>query len=279
VQGIGGAMLQSSSRALAAESVTEDLAGRAQGYMTTAHHTGFILGPSIGGIMIDYFSWRWSFFLLVPVGLVGTLLALANMRRGKTTAGQSAGTVDYLGAALLFGITSSLVFLFDRRTHQTLDSMASSLLGALFVVYLAGSLLTPWTGWAVARFGRRRFTVRVIAIWVAGIALTLAPSLPLIIVGLAISAACGLICQAISTAYVTVTAKAGRSSAVGLYVTSFYVGGSFGAALGGLAWNFGGWPACVALVVAMLAIMAAIVIFAWARRVPASTDVPPIEPP
>src|SRR5689334_4757084 len=39
VQGVGGAMLQSSSRALASESVTEDLAGRAQGYMTTAHHT------------------------------------------------------------------------------------------------------------------------------------------------------------------------------------------------------------------------------------------------
>ena len=112
--------------------------------------------------------------------------------------------------------------------------------------------------------------VRVIALWIAGIALTLAPSLPLIILGLAISAGCGLICQAISTGYVTITAKAGRSSAVGLYVTSFYVGGSFGAALGGLAWTLGGWPACVALVAAMLAIMAAIVLFAWARGVPAA---------
>jgi MFS family permease len=69
VQGVGGAMLQSSSRALAAESVPEELAGRAQGYMTTAHHAGFVLGPSIGGLMIDYLSWRWSFFLLVPIGL------------------------------------------------------------------------------------------------------------------------------------------------------------------------------------------------------------------
>src|ERR671918_1641021 len=82
VQGVGGAMLQSSSRALAAESVTEDLAGRAQGYMTTAHHVGFILGPSIGGVMIDYFSWRWSFFFPVPLGLCGTLLALANVKNG-----------------------------------------------------------------------------------------------------------------------------------------------------------------------------------------------------
>lgn len=77
VQGVGGAMLQSSSRALAAESVPENLAGRAQGYMTTAHHVGFVLGPTLGGLMIDYLSWRWSFFLLVPIGLCGTLLSLA----------------------------------------------------------------------------------------------------------------------------------------------------------------------------------------------------------
>ena len=75
------------------------------------------------------------------------------------------------------------------------------------------------------------------------------------------------------------TAKAGRSSAVGLYVTSFYVGGSFGAALGGLAWNFGGWPACVALVAGMLVILAAIVFFGWSRRVPAEPGIPAIEPP
>jgi MFS family permease len=158
-------------------------------------------------------------------------------------------------------------------------NLSASWLGAIFVVYVLGALLTPWTGWAVARFGRRRFTVRVIAIWVIGIVLTLAPSLPLIIAGLAISSTCGLICQAISTGYVTVTAKAGRSSAVGLYVTSFYVGGSFGAPLGGLAWHLGGWPACVALVAVMLAIMSAIVIFAWTPRAPAPTEVPPIEPP
>jgi hypothetical protein len=44
---------------------------------------------------------------------------------------------------------------------------------------------------------------------------------------------------------------------------SFYTGGSFGAAAGGVAWTLGGWPACVALVAAMLVIMAAIVILAW----------------
>jgi hypothetical protein len=62
-------------------------------------------------------------------------------------------------------------------------------------------------------------------------------------------------------------------------VTSFDVGGSFGAALGGLAWTLGGWPACVALVAAMLAIMTATVLFAWAHGVPAAPAATPIEPP
>ena len=53
----------------------------------------------------------------------------------------------------------------------------------------------------------------------------------------------------------------------------------FGAALGGLAWTLGRWPACVALVVAMLLLMASIVYFAWARGVPGAPAVAPIEPP
>ena len=155
---------------------------------------------------------------------------LAHFRNGQLVATYAVG----------FGVLFNFICTFTYVSFHLAAApynLSASWLGAIFVVYLVGSVLTPWTGWAVGRFGRRRFMVRVIALWVAGIALTLAPSLPLIILGLAVSAGCGLICQAVSTGYVTITAQAGRSSAVGLYVTSFYIGGSFGAALGGLAWT------------------------------------------
>jgi predicted MFS family arabinose efflux permease len=151
------------------------------------------------------------------------------------------------------------------------------MLGAIFVVYLVGSALTPLIGKAVARFGRRHFMIGTLAAWGAGMVLTLFEPLALIVLGLTLAAACGLLCQAVSTGYVTITAKAGRSSAVGLYVTSFYLGGSFGAALGGVAWTLGGWPACAAMTLAMLAIIAAIVFFAWTRT--GSTPPATIEPP
>ena len=104
-----------------------------------------------------------------------------------------------------------------------------------------------------------------IGVWVAGALLLLAPQVGLIITGLTICAACGMLCQAVSTGYVTVTAREGRSSAVGLYVTCFYVGGSVGASLPGLLWTVGGLTAAVAMVIAMLAVMAAIVTLAWDR--------------
>jgi len=173
VQGVGGAMLQSSSRALASESVTEDLAGRAQGYMTTAHHTGFILGPSIGGLMIDYFSWRWSFFLLAPVGFAGTLLALINLRRRKAAPPRHAGAVDYLGAALLFAITTTLVFIFDRRTHEIVGASAKVFLLAVLAVSLVAFVAhetrakNPFVN--LDLFKIRRFSFSVVSLLVVSI--------------------------------------------------------------------------------------------------------------
>jgi EmrB/QacA subfamily drug resistance transporter len=173
VQGVGGAMLQSSSRALASESVTEDLAGRAQGYMTTAHHTGFILGPSIGGLMIDYFSWRWSFFLLAPIGFGGMLLALMNMKRRQVAPQHYPGSVDYLGAALLFAVTTTLVFILDRRTHQLIGSSTKFFLLAVFIGSLAAFLVhesraqSPFVN--LELFKIRRFSFSVVSLLVVSI--------------------------------------------------------------------------------------------------------------
>jgi EmrB/QacA subfamily drug resistance transporter len=165
VQGVGGAMLQSSSRALAAESVPEELAGRAQGYMTTAHHTGFVLGPSIGGLMIDYFSWRWSFFLLVPIGLCGTLLTLASLRRGAAMSQRANVSIDYLGATLLVATTTSLVLIFDRRTHEIVGANMTIALALLFVGCLAALIFhesktqSPFVNLSLFRIRRFSFSV------------------------------------------------------------------------------------------------------------------------
>ena len=170
LQGIGGAMLQSSSRALAAESVPENLAGRAQGYMTTAHHVGFIIGPSIGGLMIDYLSWRWSFFFLVPIGICGILLTLLNVRRRSWAVQSRSASVDYLGAALLFVTTSALVMLLDRRTQQMITGSSKVVLAVLFGACLVGLIFhetrTRNPILNLRLFKIRRFSMSVISLLV-----------------------------------------------------------------------------------------------------------------
>ena len=266
----------------------------AAGIYSSGASLGGFSGRLVTGFLADLIGWRAGFNALAVIAFAGAIAVaflLPHERRFVRSEGLLASGRQMLAHfrngqlvatyAVGFGVLFNFICTFTYVSFHLAAApynLSSSALGAIFVVYLVGSVLTPWIGWAVTRFGRRRFMVWVIALWVAGIALTLAPSLPLIILGLAVSAGCGLICQAISTGYVTITAKAGRSSAVGLYVTSFYIGGSFGAALGGLAWTLAGWPACVALVVAMLLVMAGIVYFAWARRVPAGPAMAPIEP-
>jgi YNFM family putative membrane transporter len=267
----------------------------AAGIYSSGSSLGGFSGRLVTGLFADLVGWRAGFVALAGIafaGAIATIFLLPHERKFVRSEGFLASGRQMLahfrngqllatygvGFGVLFNFICTFTFVSFHLAAPPYN-LSATWLGAIFAVYLVGSVLSPLVGWAVTRFGRRRFTVRVLALWVAGIALTLAPSLTLIILGLAISAGCGLICQAISTGYVTITAKAGRSSAVGLYVTSFYVGGSFGAALGGLAWTIAGWAACVALVVAMLLIMAAIVYFAWARRVPAGPTTAPIEPP
>ncbi len=266
----------------------------AAGIYSSGSSLGGFSGRLITGFLADLVGWRFGFFALAAIAFAGALLVLLLLPPEKKfvrSEGFLASGRQMLahfrnrqllatfavGFGVLFNFICTFTYVSFHLAAPPYD-LSAGWLGAIFVVYLAGSVLTPWTGWAVGRFGRRRFTVRVIALWVVGIALTLAPSLPLIILGLAIGAACGLICQAISTGYVTITAKVGRSSAVGLYVTSFYGGGSFGAALGAIAWTLGGWPACVALVAAMLAVIAAVVFFGWARGIPPAPTTTPIEP-
>jgi MFS transporter, YNFM family, putative membrane transport protein len=253
----------------------------AAGIYSSGSSLGGFSGRLVTGLLADYVGWRAGFVALAGIAFAGAIAVaflLPYERRFVRSEGLLASGRQMLahfrnrqllatyavGFGVLFNFICTFTFVSFHLAAAPYN-LSASWLGAIFVVYLVGSVLTPWTGWAVGRFGRRAFMVGVIALWIVGIALTLAPSLPVIIAGLALGAGCGLICQAVSTGYVTTTAKAGRSSAVGLYVTSFYIGGSFGAAAGGIAWTLGGWPACVAIVAAMLTVMAMIVAFAWSQ--------------
>ncbi len=118
LQGVGAAMTQSVGRALAAEAMPEDQGSKAQGFMTTAFHSGFLLGPTLGGLLIDNVHWRAVFFVLVPVAVVGSILAFVQTKSFQRPS--KVQPIDYLGAVLLISITTSLILLLDRSTREAL---------------------------------------------------------------------------------------------------------------------------------------------------------------
>jgi MFS family permease len=267
----------------------------ATGIYSSGSSIGGFAGRLVTGVLADIAGWRAGFVVLAAMTLAGAfavLLLLPKERKFVRSEGLLASGTQMLRHfrnpqllatyAVGFGVLFNFIFTFtfiSFRLAVPPYNLSATVLGLIFVVYLAGSVLSPLAGWLVSRFGRRQFMIVNMTIWIGGLALTLAGPLWIVILGLIFCAACGLLSQAISTSYVALTAHAGRSSAVGLYVTSFYLGGSVGGILGGIAWTHGGWPACVAMGVVMLTIMGTVIALFWTRSGTTAAPSTPIEPP
>jgi predicted MFS family arabinose efflux permease len=254
------------------------VAGVAGLYITGSSIGGFC-GRFVPGVLGDLIGWRGAFLALASLSLmcalaIGVLLPREKgFVRSEGLAASGRHMLRHLRDpqlvatyAIGFGVLFNFIAVFTYVSFHLAAppyNFSSTLLGTIFATYLVGAIVSPMTGWAIARLGRRPFILAVIGAWVLGALLMLAPPIAAITTGLVLCAACGMLAQTIATGYVTMIAKEGRSSAVGLYVTAFYTGGSMGAFLPGLAWNSGGWPACVAMVVAMLGAMALIAALAY----------------
>jgi MFS family permease len=139
LQGVGGAMIQSSGRTLAFKSMPEGSEGKAQGLMAMSHQFGFFVGPPIGGLIIDLLNWRGIFFLLLLPSLVGMALSFMTGRSAVESAARSR-SVDYLGALLFLGLTILATMLLDRKIAEVIGTGNQALLILTFVGMLWGFL-------------------------------------------------------------------------------------------------------------------------------------------
>ena len=96
VQGAGGAMMVVNSAALLTEVFPPDERGRALGINGITFSVGGILGPVLGGFILSGASWRWIFFINVPIGIAGTIWGYLTLHE---TAPKAKGErFDWLGA-------------------------------------------------------------------------------------------------------------------------------------------------------------------------------------
>jgi predicted MFS family arabinose efflux permease len=255
-----------------------DVARVAGLYMVGSSVGGFS-GRFIPGILTDVIGWRAAFDVVAALTLAAALVVALTLTRERhfVPSGGVIASIRHMvrhardprliatfaiGFGVLFNFVATFTYIGFHLAAPPY-SFSATLIGGLFVTYLASSVVVPWVGRGIALFGRRRLVLGIIAAWIVGALLMLAPPVAVILAGLTLCAVCGMLCQTVATGYVTMTAKEGRSSAVGLYASLYYVGGSAGAFFGGIAWSLGGWAGCVALIAAMQLVIAAIVARAW----------------
>ncbi|WP_422935793.1 MDR family MFS transporter [Sinomonas sp. P47F7] len=136
LQGVGGGGLMVGAQATIADIVTPRERGRYQGYMGAVFGLASVAGPLIGGYLTDYVSWRWIFYINLPIGAVA-LAVVSKVLRVPRREGER--RIDFLGAVLLGGALTCIVLLTTwGGTTVAWNSPTIYALGAAGVVLLVG---------------------------------------------------------------------------------------------------------------------------------------------
>jgi EmrB/QacA subfamily drug resistance transporter len=106
LQGVGGGGLISMAQAIIGDIVAPRERGKYQGYLGAVFAFASVVGPLLGGWFVDHLTWRWVFYVNVPVGAMALLVTSSvlnvNFRRVQHA-------IDYLGAALVMGSATCLL--------------------------------------------------------------------------------------------------------------------------------------------------------------------------
>jgi predicted MFS family arabinose efflux permease len=252
--------------------------GRATAAYIGGTVTGGFCGRALVGVVAARWSWQAAFVLLAGVNLFAALVLAYGLPLERTRPaakphghrrsigrllrnGQLVAT-DAVGFCVLFTQVAMFTYVTFHLSGAPYG-LGTAALGWLFVVYLVGAVVTPLAGRVIDVRGYRAGLAFGVAIGVAGALLTLIPSLPAIVCGLAMVATGVFVSQATASSYIGRVTTEDRGLAVGLYSSCYYAGGSLGGALPAVFWSTGGWSACVALVVAVQLATVALALGFW----------------
>ena len=230
-------------------------------------------GRFVAGIAAEIGGWRTGFVVIGVFTLAAGVAIAALLPREQRFRAQRGGVRaqlatwrDHLGNARLMATCGmGFLMLFSNVAVYTFVNiylsgppflLSPAVMGGVFAVYLVGAATTALATRLAIRFGRRATLLMVLGLAAAGLGLTLVPVLAAVVVGLAMLSGGLLVVQTLSLGLIGVTVSHGRSAAVGMYVTTYYVGGALGGVVPALAWGVAGWAGVVWLVLPVFGVMA-----------------------
>jgi MFS transporter, DHA2 family, multidrug resistance protein len=137
VQGLGGGGLISTSQAILRDTYTLQEQGKAQGIFAMGVIVGPALGPVLGGWITDNFTWRWAFYINIPVGIAAAMLIWTFLRNPSEP--QHDRRLDWFGLGLLALGLGSMQYVLDQgQQYDWFDDGNIRLFTALCVAGLGG---------------------------------------------------------------------------------------------------------------------------------------------
>ncbi len=234
----------------------------------------YIAGSTLGGMsgriavaaLSDLAGWRWAIASAGVSGLLGAALialGLPALREAPRPAGGSSLTtlletvrrhlaepglrLLYAEGFLLMGAFVCAYNYTGFRLAEPPFSLSQTMIGLVFVLYLAGAVSSTVMGDLAGRYGRRRVLWIAIAIQLAGIAATLPDNLPSVALGIGLITWGFFGAHSIASSWVGLRTQTGRAQASALYLLFYYLGSSVVGSSGGLFFQHLGWPGVAAL--------------------------------
>ncbi|KVO61293.1 MFS transporter [Burkholderia stagnalis] len=172
-----------------------------------------------------------------------------------------------IGACVLASQVATFTFV-GLRLAQAPFGFGTAAIGAIYAVFLVAVVVTPLAGRVAAQRGPRQPALAAALLAIGGALLTLSNSVAVILAGLALSSTAVFVEQASANAFISQQAAGARSTAIGIYLSCYYFGGSLGSILPVPAWHRWGWAGCVAFIAAAQALVGLLVWFGWRANMP-----------
>lgn len=231
---------------------------------------GGMLGRLVAGAVADVAGWRAAMAAIGVVGLAAAFVfvrLLPPSRNFTPRLGLGAAShlalfrrllgdrrlLALLGTGLL--ITGPFVSIYDYAGYRLVAPpyrLGQGAIGLIFLVYLVGIVGSNLFGRLADRVGRRPMLFAAHALMLLGVAVTLAPPLAAIVVGIALVTFGFFGAHAVASAWVGVAGREANTHASALYLFCFYLGMTAFGGLGGIAWQAGRWPGVVAMSAALI---------------------------
>ncbi|KAA2215313.1 MFS transporter [Pseudoroseomonas oryzae] len=256
--GIALSGLPAVAMAYIAEEMEPSASGFALGLYISGTAAGGMAGRVLTGLLQDWGGWHWAMGSMGLLGLASAIifwralppsrhfsprpLALDGLMASFTLHLRDAGLRWlFLEAFLFMGSFVTLYNYIGFRLIAPPFSLGPGAVALVFTLYIVGIGASTLVGGLADRFGRRAMLWVMLLLMLAGLGLTLPPSLPSTVAGIAAMTFGFFGAHSLASSWVGRRAQSARAQASSLYLFAYYMGASLIGAAGGWAWARGGW--------------------------------------